>query len=142
MGLLVMPRNGYAAAARVRPARRGPLQRRRAGLLLGPQSWAAGQADAIAILMRRTLTRTSAHRSSDIFTVHGYSAAQTMVAVLKQCGDELTRDNVKQPANIHDLKLPMLLPGITVSTSVTILPGSSRAIDEVRRHHLEVIWRM
>jgi hypothetical protein len=41
-----------------------------------------------------------------------------MVAVLKQCGDDLTRENVlKQAANIHDLKLPMLLPGITVSTS-------------------------
>jgi branched-chain amino acid transport system substrate-binding protein len=55
---------------------------------------------------------------SDIFTVYGYSVAQTMVAVLKQCGDNLTRENVmKQAANIHDLKLPMLLPGITVSTS-------------------------
>jgi branched-chain amino acid transport system substrate-binding protein len=49
---------------------------------------------------------------SDIFTVWGYSAAQTMVAVLKQCGDDLTRENVmKQAANIHDLKLSMLLPG-------------------------------
>ena len=56
---------------------------------------------------------------SDIVTVYGYSAAQTMVAVLKQCGDNLTRENVmKQAANIHDLKLPMLLPGITVSTSI------------------------
>ena len=45
-------------------------------------------------------------------------AAQTMVAVLRQCGDNLTRENVmKQAASIHDLKLPMLLPGITVSTS-------------------------
>jgi branched-chain amino acid transport system substrate-binding protein len=42
-----------------------------------------------------------------------------MVAVLKQCGDNLTRENVmKQAASIHDLKLPMLLPGITISTSV------------------------
>jgi branched-chain amino acid transport system substrate-binding protein len=55
---------------------------------------------------------------SDAFTVYGYSAAQTMVAVLKQRGDNLTRENVmKQAARIHDLKLPMLLPGITVSTS-------------------------
>jgi branched-chain amino acid transport system substrate-binding protein len=55
---------------------------------------------------------------SDIFAVYGYSAAQTMVAVLKQCGDDLTSENVmKQAANIHDLKLPMLLPGTTVSTS-------------------------
>jgi branched-chain amino acid transport system substrate-binding protein len=55
---------------------------------------------------------------ADLFTVFGYSAAQTMVAVLKTCGDNLTRANVmKQAASIHDLKLPMLLPGITVSTS-------------------------
>jgi Periplasmic binding protein len=55
---------------------------------------------------------------SDAFTVYGYSAAQTMVAVLKQCGDNLTRENVmKQAASIHYLKLPMLLPGITASTS-------------------------
>ncbi len=41
-----------------------------------------------------------------------------MVAVLKASGDDLTRENVmKQAASIHDLKLPMLLPGITVSTS-------------------------
>jgi branched-chain amino acid transport system substrate-binding protein len=41
-----------------------------------------------------------------------------MVAVLKQCGDDLTRENVmKQAASIHDLKLPMLLPDITISTS-------------------------
>jgi branched-chain amino acid transport system substrate-binding protein len=66
---------------------------------------------------RELLAHTSGNLS-DIFTVYGYSVAQTMVAVLKQCGDNLTRENVmKQAASIHDLKLPMLLPGITVSTS-------------------------
>jgi branched-chain amino acid transport system substrate-binding protein len=55
---------------------------------------------------------------ADGLTVYGYGAAQTMVAVLKASGDNLTRENVmKQAASIHDLKLPMLLPGITVSTS-------------------------
>ena len=54
---------------------------------------------------------------ADAFTVYGYSTAQTLVAVLKACGDNLTRENVmKQAARIHDLKLPMLLPGITIST--------------------------
>ena len=52
------------------------------------------------------------------FTVYGYSAAQTMVQVIKQCGDNLTRDNVmRQAANLHDLRLGMLLPGITINTS-------------------------
>ena len=57
---------------------------------------------------------------ADANNVYGYSVAQTMVAVLKQCGNNLTRENLmKQAASIHDLKLPMLLPGIIVSTSPT-----------------------
>ena len=40
--------------------------------------------------------------------------------VLKQCGDELTRQNVmRQAANLHDVRVPMLLPGITINTSPT-----------------------
>ena len=55
---------------------------------------------------------------SDAFNVYGYTTAQTMVAVLKASGDNLTRENVmRQAASLHDLKLPMLLPGITISTS-------------------------
>ena len=59
------------------------------------------------------------HRAmSPTLTICGYSAAQTMVAVLKACGDNLTRENImKQAASINGLKLPMLLPGITISTS-------------------------
>ena len=57
---------------------------------------------------------------SDINNVYGYTVSQTMVAVLKASGDNLTRENVmKEAASIHDLKLPMLLPGITISTSAT-----------------------
>src|SRR5262249_44265750 len=57
---------------------------------------------------------------ADVFTVYGYSAAQTMVAVLKQCDNNLTRENLmKQAASVHDLKLPMLLPGIVISTSAS-----------------------
>jgi branched-chain amino acid transport system substrate-binding protein len=53
------------------------------------------------------------------FTVYGYAVAQTLVQVLKQCGDELTRDNVmKQAANLN-LDLPLLLPGIKIKTSPT-----------------------
>jgi branched-chain amino acid transport system substrate-binding protein len=54
------------------------------------------------------------------FTGYGYSVAQTLVQTLKQCGDNLTRENVmKQAANLKDLKLDMLLPGITINTSPT-----------------------
>jgi branched-chain amino acid transport system substrate-binding protein len=54
------------------------------------------------------------------FTVYGYLVAQTLVQVLKQSGDDLTRENVmKQAANLKNLELGMLLPGITVNTGPT-----------------------
>jgi branched-chain amino acid transport system substrate-binding protein len=50
-------------------------------------------------------------------TVYGYLAAQSLVAVLRQSGDELTRENVmRQAASLKDVKLDMLLPGMSVST--------------------------
>jgi branched-chain amino acid transport system substrate-binding protein len=57
---------------------------------------------------------------TDAGNVYGPSNAATIVQVLKQCGDELTRENVmKQAANLHDFRVPMLLPGITLNTSPT-----------------------
>lgn len=57
---------------------------------------------------------------ADGFNVYGYSVAQTLVQTLKQCGDNLTRENVmKQAASIKNMPLPMLLPGIVVDTSPT-----------------------
>ena len=56
----------------------------------------------------------------DASIVVGYSVAQTMVQVLTQCGDNLTRENVmKQAANLKDFRLDMLLPGIKINTSPT-----------------------
>jgi branched-chain amino acid transport system substrate-binding protein len=55
---------------------------------------------------------------ADRFNVYGYSAAQTLVQVLRQCGDDLTRENVmRQAENLQDLQLPMMLPGVLISTS-------------------------
>jgi branched-chain amino acid transport system substrate-binding protein len=55
---------------------------------------------------------------TDSQAVVGYSYAQTMVAVLKSAGDNLTRENImKQAASLHNMTLPMLLPGITLNTS-------------------------
>jgi ABC-type branched-subunit amino acid transport system substrate-binding protein len=51
---------------------------------------------------------------------YAYLAAQTLVQVLKQCGDNLTRDNVmKQAANLKDFAPGLLLPGIAINTSPT-----------------------
>jgi branched-chain amino acid transport system substrate-binding protein len=57
---------------------------------------------------------------ADNNTVLAYARAYTLAQVLKQCGDDLTRENVmKQAANLKELKVPMLLPGIVVNTSPT-----------------------
>ena len=56
----------------------------------------------------------------DLAIMTGYNVAQTMVHVLKECGDDLTRANVmKQAASIKILQLEGLLPGVTINTSAT-----------------------
>jgi branched-chain amino acid transport system substrate-binding protein len=54
------------------------------------------------------------------FPVYGYVVSQTLVQILKQCGDDLTRENImRQATNLKDLELDMLLPGIKINTSPT-----------------------
>jgi branched-chain amino acid transport system substrate-binding protein len=56
----------------------------------------------------------------DWYNVYAYAAALTLVEVLKRCGDDLTRENVmRQAANLKNLELPVLLPGIRINTSPT-----------------------
>src|ERR1700736_3905675 len=57
---------------------------------------------------------------SDANLVYGYAAAQTMVQVIKQAGDNLTRENVmKQAASLRDFAPDTLIPGIRVNTSAS-----------------------
>jgi branched-chain amino acid transport system substrate-binding protein len=57
---------------------------------------------------------------NDQSNVYGYLVAQAMVQILKQCGNDLTRENVmKQAASLKNVQLPLLLPGITMNTSAT-----------------------
>src|SRR5438477_10617708 len=57
---------------------------------------------------------------ADASVMYAYTVAQGLVHVLKNCGDNLTRENVmKQAASIKDLELGGLLPGIKVNTSAT-----------------------
>jgi ABC-type branched-subunit amino acid transport system substrate-binding protein len=57
--------------------------------------------------------------TGDVLNVYGYSAAQTLVQVLKQCGDDLSRENIMRQAEHLDLALPLLLPGSKIETSPT-----------------------
>jgi branched-chain amino acid transport system substrate-binding protein len=57
---------------------------------------------------------------SDTLIVNGYNTAQALVYLLKQCGDDLTRENVMRlAADLKQVELGMLLPGIRLNTSPT-----------------------
>ena len=70
-------------------------------------------------------------------TASGYATAFTLVQVLKQCGDDLTRENVmRQAASLHDLEVPMLLPGIKLNTSPTdFYPIKSVKLSHIQGEH-------
>ena len=56
----------------------------------------------------------------DQSNAYGYNVAILMTQVLKQCGNDLSRENImKQAANIKDFELPLLLPGMKINTSPT-----------------------
>ena len=57
---------------------------------------------------------------NDAGYAYALAVASTLMQVLKQCGDDLTRENVMhQAANLSDLEVPMLVPGIRINTSPT-----------------------
>jgi Periplasmic binding protein len=59
----------------------------------------------------------------------GYGVTQTLVQVLKQCGDNLTRENImKQAANLKDFRTEVLLPGIKINTG----PGDFAPISQLQ----------
>ena len=67
--------------------------------------------------------------SADMMNVVGYSMAQTLVQVLRQCGGDLTRENVmRQAASLHNLELPMLLPGMRIDTA----PNDFAPVEQVQ----------
>jgi branched-chain amino acid transport system substrate-binding protein len=54
------------------------------------------------------------------FNAYGWAVCHTMIQVLKQAGDDLSRENLmKQAASIKEVRMPMLLPGMYVDTSPT-----------------------
>ena len=52
----------------------------------------------------------------DVNHTFGYTVSQGLVQVLKQAGDNLTRENIMKQAASLDITLPMLLPGVNVKT--------------------------
>jgi hypothetical protein len=66
---------------------------------------------------------------ADVSNVVGYSTGQLIEQVLKQCGNDLTRENLlRQAASIRSLQLPMLVPGIRVNTT----PEDYRMVNQLQ----------
>jgi ABC-type branched-subunit amino acid transport system substrate-binding protein len=66
---------------------------------------------------------------ADLNVLNGFNVSQTLVHVLMQCGDNLTRENVmRQAANLKDFRTTNLLPGITINTS----PNDFAPIEQMR----------
>jgi len=57
---------------------------------------------------------------SNSLTVFGYTVANLMAEVLRNCGDDLSRDNImKQASSLKSVHVPMLIPGIMINTSAS-----------------------
>ena len=59
-----------------------------------------------------------AEPADDWSAAYAYSLSQFLVEILKNCGDDLTRENVlKQATNVKDLQLPLFVPGVRMNIS-------------------------
>lgn len=86
------------------------------------KGWTSPQADrdpAVREFLDWMRTYNPQASLRDANNVYGYEVAQTLVAVLTQCGDDLTRANVMRQATHLNLELGMLRPGIRITTSPT-----------------------
>jgi branched-chain amino acid transport system substrate-binding protein len=66
---------------------------------------------------------------ADSNTVFGYAIAETLSQVLKQCGDDLSRENImRQAASLKNYQNPVALPGVVMNTG----PNDFRPIEQMR----------
>jgi branched-chain amino acid transport system substrate-binding protein len=68
--------------------------------------------------------------ATDIFILAGYFFSQPLIYVLKQCGDDPSRERlVYEATHLHDIAVPGLLPGMTLNAS----PTDYQPIKELRK---------
>jgi branched-chain amino acid transport system substrate-binding protein len=66
---------------------------------------------------------------ADSNTVFGYAIAETLSQVLRQCGDDLSRENImRQAASLKNYQNPVALPGVVINTG----PADFRPIEQMR----------
>jgi branched-chain amino acid transport system substrate-binding protein len=67
--------------------------------------------------------------ANDYFVIGAYSNAQALVYLIEHCGDDLSRQKILyQATSLHNVSVPLLLPGITLNTS----PAEYQPINELR----------
>jgi ABC-type branched-subunit amino acid transport system substrate-binding protein len=65
----------------------------------------------------------------DVYAMFGYAAAETLMQVLTQCGNDLSRENImRQAASLKNYQSPVALPGIVINTG----PADFRPIKQMR----------
>ncbi len=81
---------------------------------------------------------------SDGNHVYGYANTNTLIEVLKRCGDNLTRENImKQAASLQGFEAPLLLPGIKINTSATdFYPIQSVQLGRVKGDSFELFGKI
>jgi branched-chain amino acid transport system substrate-binding protein len=74
-----------------------------------------------AVAWNKWMDKYLPHANKSDFTyVGGYLFGSILVHILKSCGDDLTREHIMYEAShMHDVKVPLLLPGVTVNTTPT-----------------------
>jgi hypothetical protein len=66
---------------------------------------------------------------NDSYVVGGYQYAAALVGLLRECGDDLSRENImRRVTSLHDFRIPLLLPGITLNTT----PADYQPIKQLR----------
>ena len=76
----------------------------------------------------------------DSLNLAGWAYAQTLEQVLRQCGDDLTRENIlRQATNLKNYRNPALLPGTLINTS----PADYRVIKTMKLQRFNgKVWNL
>lgn len=69
--------------------------------------------------MRRVLEKYAPGvELNNLYAAYAYTIAGALIELLKQCRNDLTRENImRRAANLKGIKLPLLMPGIAINTS-------------------------
>ncbi len=88
-------------------------------LIAFKQATEASRSDPeMAIYLAFMKARLPDEEAMTLYGVYAYSAAQAMAVVLRQCGEDMSRENLmRQATNLRDVQLPLLLPGIKMNTT-------------------------